>query len=365
MFLADLGATVVKVERPVVGDDTRSWGPPYVGSLSTYFASVNRNKRSVTLDFADPGDAALARELCRRADIVIENFPSGRLAAFALDAASVLRANPAAVYCSISGFGSGAGAELPGYDFVVQAAGGLMSITGQPDGPPTKVGVAIVDVLTGLHAVVGILAALRERDRTGAGQHIEVNLLSSLLGSLVNQGSAYLNGAGVPVAMGNRHPSIAVYETVETADAPIALAAGNDGQFARLCAVIGRPELATDGRFMHNADRVAHRSVLVAELEATLRGRPAEHWIPLLTAAGVPCGQVNDLAGAVSLAQALGLTPVVSFPGRDGEPGVATIANPIRFTRTPVDYVAPPPSLGADDAEIRAWLAAPSSSPFE
>jgi formyl-CoA transferase len=352
MFLADLGATVVKVERPGVGDDTRSWGPPYVGAMSTYFASVNRNKRSVTLDLSDATDASLARELCRRADVVIENYRVGRLVDFGLDAGTVLGTNPGVVYCSISGFGSGAGADLPGYDFVVQAAGGLMSLTGSPDGPPTKVGVAIVDVLTGLHAVVGILAALRERDRTGAGQHVEVNLLSSLLASLVNQGSAYLNGAGVPARMGNRHPSIAVYETVETADVPIALAVGNDGQFARLCATIGRMELVADQRFSTNAGRVAHRAALVTELEQTLRGGSAAHWTGVLTKGGVPCGPVNDLAGAVALAQALELNPVVSFP----EAGIATMANPIRFGRSRVDYVGPPPQLGADDAAIREWL---------
>jgi crotonobetainyl-CoA:carnitine CoA-transferase CaiB-like acyl-CoA transferase len=353
MFLADLGATVIKVERPGSGDDTRSWGPPYVGTMSTYFASVNRNKRSVTLDLTDETDAGLARELCRRADVVIENYRSGRLAAFGLDAQAVLRANPGAVYCSISGFGSGA--DLPGYDFVAQAVGGLMSLTGSPDGPPTKVGVAIVDVLTGLHAVVGILAALRERDRTGDGQVVEVNLLSSLLASLVNQGSAYINGAAVPTRIGNRHPCIAVYESVVAADAPIALAVGNDGQFARLCQAIGRPELVADERYARNADRVANRTELVAELEKTLRQGTAQHWTALLTEAGVPCGPVNDLAGAVDLAQSLGLTPLVSFPE------VTTIANPIRLSRTPVDYVAPPPPLGADDAAVREWLASPEA----
>lgn len=357
MFLADLGASVIKVERPGVGDDTRSWGPPYVGTMSTYFASVNRNKRSVTLDIQEPADAALARELCRRCDVVIENFRVGRLAEFGLDAASVLRANPRAVYCSISGFGSGVGASLPGYDFVVQATGGLMSLTGQPGGPPTKVGVAIVDVLTGVHAVVGILAALRDRDRTGLGQQVEVNLLSSLVASLVNQGSAFINGAGVPVAMGNRHPSIAPYETIETADAPIALAIGNDGQFARLCATLSRDDLQADPRFHRNRDRVANRASLVAELERTLRTDTAEHWTRLLRAEGIACGRVNDLAGALALADELGLAPTVRFPGPDDEPGIATLANPIRLSRTPVDYVRAPPDLGRDDADVRAWLA--------
>ena len=218
MFLADLGATVIKVERPGSGDDTRSWGPPYVGTTTTYYTSVNRNKRSVTLDLTDSGDLELARRLARRADVLLENYRPGKLAEFGLDAATVAGENPRLVYCSISGFGTGAGAHLPGYDFVAQAVGGLMSITGEPCGSPAKVGVALVDVLTGLHATIGILAALRERERSGHGQVVGVNLLSSLLSSLVNQGAAYINGAGVPSAMGNKHPSIAPYETLQTRD---------------------------------------------------------------------------------------------------------------------------------------------------
>jgi crotonobetainyl-CoA:carnitine CoA-transferase CaiB-like acyl-CoA transferase len=356
MFLGDLGATVVKVERPGTGDDTREWGPPFVGTMSTYFAAVNRNKRSVTLDLADEADQALARELCRRADVVLENFVAGRLAAFGLDAAAVLRENPGAVYCSISGFGSGPGAGLPGYDFVVQAVGGLMSLTGPADGPGTKVGVAIVDVVTGLHAVIGVLAALRERDRTGLGQHIEVNLLSSLLASLVNQASAFVNGAKVPRAMGNRHPSIAPYETVATADAPLVLAVGNDRQFVRLCEAIGRADLAGDPRFDRNSGRVTHREELVAELERTLHSGTAAHWASLLQAAGVPCGPVNALDDAIALATTLGLAPVVTLAGDPG-PALSTVANPIRLSRTPVDYACGPPELGRDDAAIRAWLA--------
>jgi crotonobetainyl-CoA:carnitine CoA-transferase CaiB-like acyl-CoA transferase len=357
MFLGDLGATVVKVERPVTGDDTREWGPPFVGSMSTYFAAVNRNKLSVTLDLDDERDRALAKELCRRADVVLENFAVGRLAAFGLDAATVLEENPRAVYCSISGFGSGDGAQLPGYDFVAQAVGGLMSLTGPADGPASKVGVAIVDVVTGLHATIGVLAALRERDRTGLGQHVEVNLLSSLLASLVNQASGFVNGAEVPRAMGNQHPSIAPYETVATADAPLALAVGNDRQFARLCEAIGRPDLATDKRFSRNRDRVAHRPALVTELERTLHGGTAAHWAVLLQAAGVPCGPVNGLDEAIALATTLGLAPVVDLANATGQP-LSTVANPIRLHRTPVDYACAPPELGHDDAAVRAWLSA-------
>jgi crotonobetainyl-CoA:carnitine CoA-transferase CaiB-like acyl-CoA transferase len=214
MFLGDLGATVVKVERPGAGDETRSWGPPYVGSMSTYFSSVNRDKRSVTLDLSDPADRVLARRLADRADVLIENLRQGRLSDFGLDYASLAESNPGLVYCSISGFGSRPEADRPGYDFVVQALGGLMSLTGPAEGEASKVGVAVVDVFTGLHAVIGILAALREREVSGQGQLVEVNLLASLLGSLVNQSAAYLNGAGSPERLGNRHPSIAPYETL-------------------------------------------------------------------------------------------------------------------------------------------------------
>jgi len=352
MFLADLGATVIKVERPDVGDDTRAWGPPYVDGTSTYFTSVNRNKRSVTLDLDDPDDRELARTLAGRADVFVENFRPGRLAAFGLDHASLAGANPGLVYCSISGFGSGPGAERPGYDFLVQAMGGLMSITGAAGGEPTKVGVALVDVLTGLHATIGILAALRERDRSGAGQLVEVNLLSGLLGSLVNQGAAYVNGAGVPAAMGNRHPSIAPYETLATADAPLAVAVGNDRQFAAMAAALGRPELAADVRFATNPARVVHRDALVAELERTLATQPAAEWSARLAAHGVPAGPVNDLAAAFALAEQLQLDPVVQLGP------FATLANPVRLGRTPVRYHRAPPPLGADDAAVRSWLAA-------
>ncbi len=352
MFLADLGATVVKVERPGSGDDTRAWGPPYVAGTSTYFTSVNRNKRSVALDLDDPDDRELARRLAARADVLVENFRPGRLAAFGLDQPTLAASNPGLVYCSISGFGGERGADRPGYDFLVQAVGGLMSITGTPGGEPTKVGVALVDVLTGLHATIGILAALRERDRSGTGQLVEVNLLSGLLASLVNQGAAFLNGAGIPAAMGNQHPSIAPYETLATADAPLAVAVGNDRQFAAMAAAIDRPELAIDARFLTNRDRVVHRTALVAELERTLVTRPAAEWAARLTGLGVPCGPVNDLAAAFSLAEELRLEPVVPL----GE--VATLANPIRLRRTPVRYHRAPPALGADDAEVRRWLAA-------
>jgi crotonobetainyl-CoA:carnitine CoA-transferase CaiB-like acyl-CoA transferase len=354
MFLADLGATVIKVERPDVGDDTRAWGPPFVDGTSTYYTSVNRNKRSVTLDLADSEDLELAHALANRADVFIENFRPGKLADFGLDAGRLLAANPRLVYASVSGFGSGPGADLPGYDFVVQAVGGLMSITGEAGGPPTKVGVALVDVLTGLHATVAILAALRERDASGLGQHVEVNLLSSLLASLVNQGAGYINGAGTPGALGNRHPSIAPYETLAASDGPLAVAVGNDRQFATMAACLERPGLVTDPRFRTNSDRIANREALVSELEAALRTRTSTEWSKLLGDRGVPCGPVNDIAQAIALAQELDLSPVVTLPSSTGD--VATLASPLLLHRTPVRYHRAPPTLGADNDVVKAWL---------
>jgi crotonobetainyl-CoA:carnitine CoA-transferase CaiB-like acyl-CoA transferase len=360
MFLADLGATVIKVERPGSGDDTRAWGPPFVGDLSTYFTSVNRNKRSITLDLTDADDLAVAHRLADRADVMVENFRPGALRAFALDDRAARARNPGLIYCSISGFGAGAGAELAGYDFVVQAVGGLMSVTGAPDGPPTKVGVALVDVLAGLHATIAIQAALRERDRTGAGQTVEINLLSSLLSSLVNQGAGYLNGGGVPTRMGNQHPSIAPYETLSTADGPLAVAVGNDGQFQRFTAAIGHAELGFDERFATNPARVGHRVELVAALENALSADTSANWVTRLRAVGVPCGPVHDIAGAVALATSLGLEPIARTDPIATDPirtdPIRTMSSPLRFSRTPVRYDRPPPRLGADSTEVRAWL---------
>jgi crotonobetainyl-CoA:carnitine CoA-transferase CaiB-like acyl-CoA transferase len=258
------------------------------------------------------------------------------------------------MYCSVSGFGSGAGADLPGYDFVVQAVGGLMSITGEAGGPAMKVGVALVDVLTGLHATIGVLAALRERELSGRGQIVAVNLLSSLLGSLVNQGAAYINGADVPAALGNQHPSIAPYETLATADNPLAVAVGNDRQFAAMAAALGRSDLSMDARFLSNTDRVLNRTALATDLESALTLRGSAEWTALLQAHGVPCGPVNDIGEAIELATRLGLAPVVQLTGVDGD--VATLANPISLDRSAVRYHRAPPALGADNEVIRVWL---------
>lgn len=350
--LADLGARVIKVERPGVGDDTRAWGPPWTPDSSSYFAAANRSKESVTLDLRDAQDRSLAQELAARADVMVENFRSGSLAAYGLDHASVAAGNPGIVYCSITGFGSGAGAELPGYDFLVQAVGGLLSITG-PAEHPSKVGVAVVDVLTAKDATAAILAALYARQRDGVGQLVEVNLLSSLLASLVNQASGYLSTGRSPGRMGNAHPSIAPYELLACAEAPLAVACGNDRQFARLCEVLGIPVAASDERFATNAARVAHRPDLIAMLEAELRRRPAQQWADLLTAAGVPAGVLGDIGQAFALAERLGLDPVV--PVAAGEPG--QVRHPVTYSATPVQDYHRPPRLGEHDPDVRAWLA--------
>ncbi|MFZ0088851.1 MAG: CoA transferase, partial [Solirubrobacteraceae bacterium] len=279
MILADFGADVIKVERPGVGDETRSWGPPHdEHGEATYFQAVNRNKDSVALDLAGDVGRRQAQELARTADVVVENFRPGVMERLGLGYEELTASHPALVYCSITGFGAGSGAGLPGYDLLVQALGGLMSITGDPDGEPQKVGVALVDVLAGLFAAVGILAALRDRDRTGLGQRVEVDLLSSLLAGLVNQGSAYTIAGVVPTRLGNAHPSISPYELYETESGELVLAVGNDRQFAALCDVLGAPELAGDPRFAGNGDRVAHRDELRAELVARLAGAPATEW---------------------------------------------------------------------------------------
>ena len=350
--LADLGARVVKVERPGAGDDTRSWGPPWTENSAAYFESANRNKESLTLNLADPGDLRLARELARRADVMVENFRDGALVKHGLDFESVSRDNPGLVYCSVTGFGSRGGRDLAGYDFLVQAMGGLMSITGHPDGEPTKVGVALVDVLTAKDATVGILAALATRARTGLGQRVEVNLLSSLLGSLVNQASSFLATGQSPGRMGNAHPSIAPYESLRCADGAIAVACGNDGQFVRLCSVLGSPHLSADPRFATNANRVLNRAALVASLEELLATNTATYWVTALTAAGLPAGQVGDLASAFELASSLGLDPLVDV----GSQVPAQVRNPITFSATPVTDYRPPPRLGEHDDDVRRWL---------
>ncbi|MFD8935372.1 CaiB/BaiF CoA transferase family protein [Streptomyces sp. NPDC059578] len=360
MTLADLGATVVKVERPGSGDDTRSWGPPWSATSTTYFEGVNRSKLGIALDLTDDADRALGQELAHRADVVVENFRTGSLERLGLGYEQVSAVNPGVVYCSVTGFGSGAGAGLPGYDFVVQAVGGLMSITGGADGEPTKVGVALVDVLTGKDAVIGVLAALAARARTGRGCRVEVNLLSSLLGSLVNQGQSYLETGLPPGRMGNRHPSIAPYETLRCRDGLLAVACGNDAQFARLAAALGAAQLAQDERFATNAGRVGHREQLVAALEERLAHGDVSDWQARLTGAGVPAGKVGTVADGFALAEELGLSPTVTPAG-----GATPVPrHPVAYSTDLVQEASPPPRLDEHGTAVRAWLSGPGNEPL-
>lgn len=357
MMLADLGATVIKVEGPG-GDDTRTWKPPVVsdpeqGEISTYYLSINRNKRSVVLDLADPGDLAAARELARRADVVVENFRPGGAARFGLDHDSVARDNPGVVYCSITGFGARGGAHLAGYDLLVQAVSGLMSLTGDSDGPPFRAGVAVFDVLTGLHAALAVGAALRHRERTGQGQLLETNLLSVAMSTLVNQSEAYVAAGAVGRRMGNAHPSVFPYQPMPTADGDLIVIAGNDGQFRKLATVLGDPAMAQDPRFATMSDRIGHREEIEQRLRARLATRTAQEWYDAITAAGVPCGPINTVDGGVALAEELGLDPVVRA---DDAAAIPTVRNPVDWSVTPPSYRRSPPPLGADSAEVRAWL---------
>ena len=350
MLLGDLGATVIKVES-LSGDDTRHWGPPWTPEGdSTYFLSINRNKRSIALDLSSPEGHRRGMALVRRADVMIENFRGASMARLGFDYDSVRRLCPGLVYCSITGFGTNGGAEIPGYDLVVQAVSGLMSLTGPDADTPSKTGIATADVLAGLHATIGILAALHHRDLTGEGQRVEVNLMSSMLSGLVNFGGAYALTGEVAHGMGIRHPSICPYEQFPTADRLLIIAAGNDRQFQALCDCLGLSHLGGDAQFATNGARVAHREQLTAALVAVLRTRGADEWFAALTAAGVPCGPINDVAQGVRFAESLGLEPIVDVEGS------AQVANPLRLSATAVSYRLRPPSLGQDEKEILAWL---------
>jgi crotonobetainyl-CoA:carnitine CoA-transferase CaiB-like acyl-CoA transferase len=357
MTLGDLGADVVKVERPESGDDTRAWGPPFVEEGSTYYLGLNRNKRSIELDLADPADRDLARRLALRADVLVESFRTGTMARWGLDHESLAAGNPGLVYCSITAFGSGAGADLPGYDLLLQAMTGLMSVTGEADGRPLKVGAALIDMVCGLHATVGILAALQARATTGAGQRVEVSLMESGLASLLNQASAHLLAGVVPGRLGNRHPSIAPYETYEASDGPFALAVGNDAIWRRLCGALGRPELTDDPRFATNAQRLAHIDELGAVLSAEFATDSSAAWVERLTAAGVPAGPILNVAEAFALAADLGLEPAVDVDTTGGA-SLRLPAPAIRLSETPAMVRRPPPRLAQDSDELRAWLEA-------
>lgn len=359
MTLADLGARVIKVERPGSGDDTRHWGPPFSETGPTYYESVNRNKESVCLDLREDEGRELARELALRADVVVENFKPGGMAKLGLGYDEISVENPGVVFVSVSGFGTAGGAHLAGYDFLVQAVGGLMSITGRADGEPTKAGVALVDVLTAKDATIGTLAALEQRRRTGRGAHIDVSLLSSLQGALVNQGQAYLGAGKVPQRMGNDHPSIVPYQLLQCSDAPLAVTVGNDRQFRKFTEALGIPETAEDERYASNGARVDHREELTALLEEALAARTASEWQEALTEVGVPAGKVGCIDEGVALAEELGLEPTVDVQDRTGTTVGRQFRHPAQWTPPLASPTQAPPQLGEDTETVTKWLRQP------
>lgn len=340
MLLADLGAEVIKVERPGSGDDTRGWGPPFDSNGdSTYFLSVNRNKQGLSLDLSKESDQQKALELITSSDVVVENFGPGGMEKYNLGYSKLISNNPNLIYCSISGFGtSDKATKLPGYDLLVQGMSGLMSITGGDETDPTKVGVALVDVITGLHAVIGILAALRARDEQGVGQKVELNLLSSTLSALVNQASAYISGGVIPKALGNVHPSIAPYQVYDAFDKKFIVAVGNDAQFIKFAGIVS-PDLLGDKRFATNQLRVENITALNERLSSVFSTKSAEYWVDKLQHIHIPTGVINNVKEAFDLATSLGLSPVVEIEG------VKSVANPIKFSKTPVQYKSAPPKL--------------------
>ncbi len=353
-LLGDLGADVIKIERPGAGDDTRGWGPPFLTGPdgeetgeSAYFLSTNRNKRSLTLDIAQPEGAALARQLIRRCDVLVENFKTGGLKKYGLAYADLSDENPGLIYCSITGFGqTGPYAARPGYDFLIQGMGGIMSVTGQPDGEPMKVGVAIADLMTGMYASSAILAALHHREKSGRGQYIDLALLDTQMAWLANQGLNYLTSGVAPGRLGNEHPNIVPYKVLPCTDGHFILAVGNDRQFQAFCKFAGAPELAEDARFQTNAARVRNREALYELIVDITQGMPQDAWVEGLTAAGVPCGPVNtiDQAFAHPQVQARDMEIKMTHPATGDE--VSLIGNPIKYSETTADYRRPPPMLG-------------------
>jgi crotonobetainyl-CoA:carnitine CoA-transferase CaiB-like acyl-CoA transferase len=355
MILGDLGANVIKVERPGSGDDTRQWGPPWNAGTSTYYQGLNRNKRSIALELGDAEDAEIALRLVRKADVLVENFKPGTMAGWGLGYGDVATRSPALVYCSISGFGSdGPGASLPGYDLLAQAMGGMMSITGPAEGPPSKAGVALIDKITGLYAATGILAALHEARATGQGQHVEVALIDTALAALLNVGSGYLN-AGVDGGLhGNRHPSIAPYQTYRASDRDFVLAVGTDRQWQATCVLMERPDLGVDPGFATNSDRVANIDRLEEELEKTLTTRRATEWVSIFRDAGIPAGPVNAVSEAFAFAAEINRDSVVETAA--GSETFRSTRSPIHMSDTPPTVRTAPPALGEHTAEILAWL---------
>jgi crotonobetainyl-CoA:carnitine CoA-transferase CaiB-like acyl-CoA transferase len=352
MQLADLGADVIKVERPGTGDDTRAWGPPWAGDgTSTYYLGLNRGKRSVVLDLDDPDDLGLARRLADRADVLVENFRPGFMEQLGLGYEELCESNPTLVYCSINGFGSGDQAALPGYDLLIQAMSGIMSITGPSPDFPTKVGAAIADMVAGLYATIGVVAALHERAGVGRGKHVEVSLFDAALNALLNQGSAFLNADVVPEAQGNRHPSIAPYEVFQASDRRFVLTAANDKLWETTCRVLGRVDLAGDRRFATNAERRVNVEELVAELNTTFANAPADHWIEGLRNAGVPAGPINRIDEAYDWATMAGLDPIIDLDG------IRMVRPPIHHDGVTAMSPLPPPGLDEHGNDIRQWLA--------
>jgi glutaryl-CoA transferase len=361
--LADLGAEVIKIERPGAGDDTRSWGPPFLKGKdgqdtreAAYFLAVNRGKKSVTLDISSPEGRRIARELATKSDVLIENYKVGGLAKYGLAYADVKKINPRIIYCSITGFGqTGPHAHRPGYDFIFQGMGGLMSITGErddlPGGGPQKVGIAVTDVLAGMYASLAITAALAYRERTGTGQHIDLALLDSIVAFGANQILNYFTSNRIPGRYGNAHANVVPYEVFATADGHIILAVGNDGQFASFCKVAGRPELAADSRYATMPGRIRNRSTLIPLLHEIFGQRPSQRWLTELEAAGVPCGPINNYKEVFEDPQVRHRGLKVEIPHAAGVPCPA-VASPMRFSETPVEYTLPPPLLGEHTREV-------------
>lgn len=365
-LLGDLGADVVKVEKPDEGDDTRKWGPPYLQDRdgneteeSAYYLSANRNKRSIAIDIATETGRELLDRLLERADVLVENYKVGGLSRYGLGYDQLKAKYPRLIYCSITGFGqTGPYANRPGYDFLIQGMGGIMSLTGDPAGNPMKVGVGIADVMTGMYAAVGILAALQHRQASGQGQHIDISLLDSQIAWLVNAGTNYLANRIVPARLGNGHPNIVPYQVFDTADGPMILAIGNDAQFRRFCEVAGLQELAEDHRYRTNVQRVHNREALCAFLARHLKTRPRQKWLDSLEAVGVPCGPVNDLEEVFNDPHVQARGAELRMPcawAKGGE--INLLANPLKFSETPVTYHRPPPRLNEHASQILSdWL---------
>jgi crotonobetainyl-CoA:carnitine CoA-transferase CaiB-like acyl-CoA transferase len=346
MVLADHGARVIKLEHPTRGDDTRHWGPPFLGTESAYFLSINRNKESVTLDFKQPEGQRVLDRLLASADVVVENFRPGTLDAVGFGAAAVLGRHPRIVYCSISGYGqTGPRREEPGYDAVMQAEGGLMSITGEAEGPPLRLGVAITDIVSGLFAAQGVMSALIAREKTGRGQHVDIGMLDATAALLTYQAGNYFATGQVPARMGNRHPTIVPYESFHAADGDFVIAGGNDEIWRRLCQVVERPELADDPRYRTNADRATHYNDLKAELDAALQTRTRNEWVRRLTAAGVPCGSVREISEVLADSQIAARGMVQEVDHSTIGP-VRVINSPVKMSDTPTSVRTSPPTLG-------------------